>query len=513
MALQIVNNIPNTTVEVLGNAEDGYTLRVTAINGAQILDDPYPTYSFTDAQFGSIETYDFDSYTPEVIEVAWGFFPDETQPVTINGASEGGIPQPTVDITNNIAGSTETHNFDGETLVINLSFDSNKRLYDGQVSYTASDSQPKTVPLDAGAGTASVTITDADFDQPFTLSGEVDDYITIYNELQNCEVTGLRDYYRPTDTVELTLQANTGYVFEADNMPYLLLSDTILGEEKIYFTAGEDTTTASLTFDLGSTETYDYYYLQGGAVEGETPITSGYGAINVYIVTNENLEDFARARFSATPDFGDYVNRLQRIFADVQTGGSTTIACGNTNTGVQAQTPTQTVLTLDFGKCSIPAHNADATDYESEIQVFLPFHGYENLPADFAGKYITLQYVIDIITGGGVAKLSVDGVMFAAYDITPSQDVIYRTLTQSVNVGTGDNFNNMLHYGIEPFVVCKWYDSHTPDRNNTAETGIIGGWSGFLMLDDISPIHTAEMLATEQEMIYRALTQTGVYVE
>lgn len=511
MALNIVNNIPNTTVEVQGDAVDGYTLKVTAINGAQILEDPYPSYTFTDAQFGSEETYEFDNYTPEVLEMAFPFFPDESQPVTINGASEGGTPQPTVTVTNNIAGTTEAHTFDGETLSITVTCESYMRFFDAKVSYTTADSQQKEIPLNATGNQATVTITDGDFEQPFILSGTASEYVAITNELQNCEVTGLKDYYSPSDVVSLSLKANTGYVFDADNMPYLLLSDAFLGKEKIYFTAGADESEASLSFDIGSKELYDYYYLQGGAVEGETPIASNYGAINIYIVDNDQLEAFARARFSTETDFGNYVNRLQRIFTDVQTGGSTTIACGNINTGVQAQTPVNTVLTLDFGTCLLPAHNTDAVDYESEIQIFLPFHGYEALPSDLAGKYITLQYVVDIVTGGGVAKLSVDGVMFAAYDVAPSQDVIYRTLTQSVNVETGDTFNNMLHYGIEPFVICKWYDSKTADRNTTSETGEIGGWSGFILCDNIEPIHTAEMLAEEQEMIYSKL-EKGVFI-
>ena len=78
------------------------------------------------------------------------------------------------------------------------------------------------------------------------------------------------------------------------------------------------------------------------------------------------------------------------------------IRCGNYNTGVSCRQPATDKITLDFGAAVVPAHNEDNTDYESEIQIFLPFAGFVNLNNAYAGKTIALQYVINVVTGNGL---------------------------------------------------------------------------------------------------------------
>ena len=70
----------------------------------------------------------------------------------------------------------------------------------------------------------------------------------------------------------------------------------------------------------------------------------------------------------------------------------------------------------------------------------------------------------------------------------------------------------MLYYGVEPYIYCKWYESASNGLNKDRKTGILGDFRGFNIFDDVTPIHTAEMLTEEQEMIYTALSD-GVYIE
>lgn len=512
--LNVINNIPQTTYRVEGNDFRGYRIFVTPLNGAKIVTEPAPTYTYS--EYGIPATYPFDKLSPDEVSNVWEFLPDPPDtPVTLNGQTTGGIPQPTVTVTNNIQDTTEMHTFDGETCVINITGKYKGYSYfDAKASYTGADGQPKEKPLTVTGDNASVTITDADFDAGITVTGEYVLGIEVENTLTNCSVSGLQEKYKPSDTLQLTITANAGYTFsKKENSPKLYVASAIAGEKEIPFVFEDGATTATLEQALQelADEGYKTYMLMGGAVES-TPIAQSYGAINVYIVTTDAMDAFANGRFYESEDRGNYVNRLKRIFASVPTAGQTTIQLGNEQTSIQAQTPAQTRLTLDFGDVEIPAHNSDATDYESDVQMFIPFHGFVSIPADYAGQEVNLTCVLDIVTGEGAALLTAGGVTFAAYDIEPSQDVLYRTVAQQVNTIGGDSWSNKVLYGLEPYLSVKWYASKNTGRGATFLRAKIGDLSGFNVLDDITIISTPEMLAEEQETIYTAL-QKGVYVE
>ena len=511
--LNVINNIPQTTYRVEGDDFSGYRIYVTPLNGAKIVIDPAPTYTYS--EYGEPTTYDFDNLSEDEVSNVWEFLPDPPDsPVTLNGQTTGGIPQPTVTVTNNIADTKETHSFDGSTCVINITGTYRGYSYfDAKASYTGADGQPKEKALTVQGDNASVTITDANFEAGITVTGEYVKAITVENTLTNCSVSGLQDRYKPSDTLEITITANTGSVFsKTENSPVLHVV-AFADEKDIPFVFDDGAATATLTQALQTlaSEGYETFTLQGGAVES-VPIAQSYGAINVYVVTTDALDAFANDRFYESEDRGNYVNRLKRIFANVPTAGQTTIQLGNEQTSIQAQTPAQTRLTLDFGDIEIPAHNGDATDYESEVQMFIPFHGFVSIPADYAGQEVNLTCVLDIVTGEGVARLTADGVTFASYDIEPSQDVLYRTVAQQVNMIGGDSWSNKVLHGIEPYLSCKWYTSKTAGRGATFVRAKIGDLSGFNVLDDITVISAPDMLTEEQKSIYTAL-QNGVYVE
>lgn len=511
--LNVINNIPQTTYRVKGDDFSGYHIYVTPLNGAKIVIDPAPTYTYS--EYGTPTTYEFDKLSEDEVSNVWEFLPDPADsPVTLNGQTTGGIPQPTVTVTNNIQDTKESHTFDGETCVINITGTHRGYSYfDAKASYTGTDGTPKEKALTVNGDDATVTITDADFDAGITVTGEYVQAIEIENTLTNCSVSGLQEKYKPSDTLHLTITANAGCTFsKTENSPKLHVI-AFSDEKDIPFTFDDGATTATLEQDLQelANDGYDTYTLMGGAVES-TPIAQSYGAINVYVVTTDALDAFAQDRFYESEDRGNYVNRLKRIFANVPTAGQTTIQLGKEQTTIQAQTPAQTRLTLDFGDIEIPAPNGDATDYESDVQMFIPFHGFVSIPADYAGQEVNLTCVLDIVTGEGAALLTAGGVTFAAYDIEPSQDMLYRTVAQQVNTIGGDSWSNKALYGLEPYLSVKWYASKNTGRGATLLRAKIGDLSGFNVLDDITIISTPEMLADEQRSIYTAL-QNGVYVE
>lgn len=515
--LNVINNIPHTTYTVSGDDFEGFYITIKPTDGYKIVTSPAPTY--TVYEWGNPVTKEFDNVTETEVSNIFGFIPDPMdKPVTLDGQTTNG-EQPTFEVINNVTGdeTTESHSYAEGVLSITITAtDSRRKLFDVVASYTDTSGEPRQADFISTDNKATVSISDADSANPITVTGVCGIGFTITNNLVNCTVDGLKDVYSPQETITINLTANDGYVFsKTENTPKLYAADTFVGEKTQDFEFEDNATTATLVYDLSTlTEAgFEQAFLQGGAIAGETPVVGGnYGAINVYVVTTDELNEFAQGRFYEQQDTGEYVNRIKRIFANVPTAGDTTISCGNTHTTVHALTPAKQILTLDFGTVTIPAHNGNTTDYDAEIRLFVPFHGFVDVPADYAGKDITLVCLVDIITGKGVAKLTCDGIMFNAYDIEPSQDVIYRTVSQQVNVVGGDTWDNGILYGTEPYVHCKWYASQPAGRGAAQNVSKIGALTGFNVLTDITPIHTGEMLSDEQETIYRLL-QTGVYIE
>lgn len=427
--------------------------------------------------------------------------------------------QPTPNVVNNIKDTELSTNYDGTTIEITVSkyFHRTERIDQPKATYTQISGGLKTVDMQASTdytinqATATISISDFDISQPITLTGTVIKTVPLTVDLSNCiSESPLNDYIDYNSRIEVTLTANPNTEFSDANEVYLELLSRLGQVTTIPFTISADKLSASLDYTLTDSTQYGKATIHAEAFPKQV-VGQNYGPINVYIVTLDNLQDFAGKRFSGGIDFGTYVASVKRIFTDVTPYSSDVLRCGDYNTGISVEQPANENITLDFGNVTIPAHNENTTDFDGEIQVFLPFKGFVNISVDYVGKNINLQYVINIITGNGVAKLSYNGVVFQIEETQPNQPVTYRTSENEMETVVND-WNTYVLYGLEPYIHCKWYESATGGRNNDRQTGILGDFRGFNVFDDVTPIHTAEMLAEEQEMIYTALSD-GVYIE
>lgn len=448
---------------------------------------------------------------------------DVNTPVVISGEVVE-IPESiTPTVTNNIAGTEESHEWDGKTLTITVKTPSyiSARLDKPQVHYTNTGGEPITQDMQVESTstrvTATAVITDLGSDYSVTVTGTYIRTLPLKKSLTNCtSKEPLPDYVDFDSLITVELDANPNTEFHTDETTYLSVTARAGGREtKTPFTISSDKKKATISYQLANSGKYSRVNIVGECFPVEV-VGKQYGSINVYLVTLDNLKEFAAKRYFTDGgeyvDLGEYVNRIKRIYTDITPFSTDVIRCGNFNTGVSCQQPAQDKITLDFGTAVVPAHNEDNTDYESEIQLFLPFAGFVNLNNDYAGKTIALQYVINVVTGNGVALLSCNGVVFQVEETEPSSEIIYLSPSTQVKTVGGDDWNEMLYYGLEPYIYCKWYESASNGRNNDRQTGILGDFRGFNVFDDVTPIHTAEMLTEEQEMIYTALSD-GVYVE
>lgn len=453
--------------------------------------------------------------------------------ITITGNTQsGGTPE--LNVTNNITGRgvTEQHTFDGETATFTVTgkFRPNKvRFFDLKASYTnkagTATETPFVVQDLEDSQQATLTVTDIDPTKPVTLTGSYDDVVEISTNLSNCTANeDLPQYVKDGETVNVTLTANDGTEFDTEkSTPKFYYKNASGYPQTQDLTISSDKKTATGSIQVNTN--WGGFEVIGSAYP-VTVVGEQYGAINVYLVTLDELAEFSAKRFfketgtdpsTGAPiyeniDLGAYVNRIRRIYTNIGASSTDVIRCGNYNTDVSCHQPAQDKITLDFGTAVVPAHNEDNTDFESDLQVFLPFAGFVSLNRDYVGQTISLQYVINVVTGNGVALLSCNGVVFQVEEIEPSSEIIYLSPSTQIKTVGGDDWNEMLYYGLEPYIYCKWYESASNGRNNDRQTGEIGDFRGFIKLDNVSTISTPDMLIMEQEMIYSEL-ENGVYIE
>lgn len=514
MAVKYTNKVPNTTVTYTENGKD-VTLSVST-NSGFLFDGAIIAYYWD----GNMKSKTVNLTVNEAGNLATGLCLNVYNGLTIQGATKS---DSALSIVNEIPDTEASFVYDGVTATFTVTGYSytNYIFVNTKVNYTNKAGEQVNLPMTIDGQTCTAIVTDIDDTQPATLTGRYERACLITNNLTLCHpLEPMPPYIMAGDTLTVTIQANEGTEFNADdNAPSIGYHDVDGIISTRLFTVSEDKHTATITVLADDLDLQSGLTFAGGAVPKQV-VGANYGAINVYRVTLDELEQFAKVRFfkevgygdttSENIDLGKWVNRIKRIFTDVPVASDDVIKCGNYSTGVVCKAPAVETVTLNFGSVEIPAPNGNATDYDSEIKVFLPCSGFVSLPNDYAGLSVTLTYIINVITGDGIAKLSHNDNVFQTAEVKACSDVIYK-LAETV-VG-GDTWDGIGLQGYEPYVYVKTFASlNNIGRNSDSVRGRIGDFSGFNVFGDVSVISTDKMLTTEQETIYRTL-RSGVYID
>ena len=517
----ITNNVEETTVSYSGS--NPFTLTLQANDGYKFDVCPTATYYNDD---GEAQTDTFQlSEDEKTATLTTATVDSSLLVITVNGTTTPETVAPT--ITNNIANTTATYSGNDHQYVITIKVNDGY-LLDGTpeasyIGYSSGTTVSVSFAVASDNKSASGVCPDVDENTPIVLTGntkvEPTGSTTVKTSLTNCTVAEtLPTTITGGETLTVTVKANDNTHFEV--IPKFTWDNESGYYETQDLTLSEDSKTATGTFTNP-----DYIpqvvTIAANAVP-DTIIGTNYGAIHVYKVTLDNLNDFSQKRFFKESEddgsvtlinLGDYVNRIKRVFFTVPTASTDVIKCGNYNTGVECEAPQTDTVTLNFGAITVPTPNGDGTDYLSELKLFVPFSGFVSVPNDYIGKTLSLVYTVNVITGGGVAKLLCGEDIVSLVDVEPNEDIIYQTNLDNLATVGGDEWNEKLLYGVEPFLQVRYYDSlNKEERNNDYVNAKLGDMSGFCVVDDVTLSTTAEMTAEEQERIITLLKQ-GVYIE
>ena len=522
------NNISGATYTT---EEDPFTesttVTITCNDGLVFDGVPTITYVNTSGQQTTVSTTVNGENTVATAEIS-----DLRYIVSLDGNTKTKPVAPTEPtVTNNVPDSTESHTVDGHSVTVNLS--STKVMLNVSCAYVATDGSSKNVPVTVNvvvdevkdqnnvSSNASVTLPDVDFNSPVVISGESKQAMRIDYNLSGCTPVAQPTYCFVGEPLTITLNADSGNVFDEPDKCKITGYSTFAPLYIVPMTISDDklTATGTITPTVGSAERDDWYIIVDGVAHPQSTPTKKYGFINAYVLNEKNLEDFATARFvqytgdvgstkedPISYDLGDYINRVKRFFFQVDKGSSSKLMCGNFMVDTTVYNLASDSKVLSFGSVEIPNVTQSTADYDTELNLFVPFIGLESLPVDLIGSTVSLELRVNLLGGGGVYVMTCDDRIVWTKEVEPCSDVLFRTQKQQIQVIGGSKFDSTYLMGLTPYIVLQ-KKTITSTGVETASSRLtkVKDVSGFTKMVNVKFADTTNMLTDDVNTIINIL--------
>lgn len=336
----------------------------------------------------------------------------------------------------------------------------------------------------------------------------------------NCTVSGVPagNVYTEGETLNLVLTANEGYYFDVPPQIQFYAPGSVKGHRDFTIDPAND---ARATFNGVLPELMDGRKVTIYAVAAaKTVYTDKYGSINVYNVTIDELTQFAEERFftveseSGTQqevDLGNYVSKLFRLYCDIGETTDSTLKVGNFNlSNINVQVPINDTFTVDCGTLTVNGKNGTANDFNGELQIMLPFIGFQSINIDKAlNNPLHLYYKINLVSGESVAILEINSIPAYYWDCKACQEILYLSHVQE-NFSDYE-FKSKFLYGFLPFIVYKYNtDFNNSPVNSAAVREKVLNCVGYFEMTETTPFNAPNMNETERTKIIELLN-SGVF--
>ena len=522
------NNISGTTYTTEQDPfTEATTVTITCNDGLVFDGVPTITYVNTSGQQTTVSTTVNGENTVATAEIS-----DLRYIVSLDGNTKPKPVAPTEPtVTNNVPDSTESHTVNGHSVTVNLS--STKVMLNVSCAYVATDGSSKNVPVTVNvvvdevkdqnnvSSNASVTLPDVDFNSPVVISGESKQAMRIDYNLSGCTPVAQPTYCFVGEPLTITLNADSGNVFDEPDKCKITGYSTFSPLYIVPMTISEDklTATGTITPTVGSADRDDWYIIVEGVANPQSTPTKKYGFINAYVLNEKNLEDFATARFvqytgdvgstkedPISYDLGDYINRVKRFFFQVDKGSSSKLMCGNFMVDTTVYNLASDSKVLSFGSVEIPNVTQSTADYDTELNLFVPFIGLESLPVDLIGSTVSLELRVNLLGGGGVYVMTCDDRIVWTKEVEPCSDVLFRTQKQQIQVIGGSKFDSTYLMGLTPYIVLQ-KKTITSTGVETASSRLtkVKDVSGFTKMVNVKFADTTNMLTDDVNTIINIL--------
>lgn len=522
------NNITGATYTT---EEDPFTeattVTITCNDGLVFDGVPTVTYVNTSGQQTTVSTTVNETNT-----VATAVISDLKYIVSLDGNTKTKPVAPTEPtVNNNVPDSTESHTVDGHSVTVNLT--STNVMLNVSCAYVATDGNSKNVPVTVNvviddvadqnnvSSNASVVLPDVDFNSPIVITGESKKAMRIDYILTGCTPVAQPTYCFVGEPLTITLGADSGNQFDEPDKCKLTGYSTFSPSYIVPMTISEDklSATGTITPTVGTADRDDWYIIVEGVANPQTTPTKKYGFINAYVLNEQNLEDFATARFvpytgdvgstkedPISYDLGDYINRVKRFFFQVEKGSSSKLMCGNFMVDTTVFNLASDSKVISFGSVEIPNVTQSTADYDTELNLFVPFIGLESLPVDLIGCTVALEMRVNLLGGGGVYVMTCDDRIVWTKEVEPCTDVLFRTQKQEIQVLGGSKFDSTYLMGLTPYIVLQ-KKTITSTGVETASSRLtkVKDVSGFTKMVNVKFADTTNMLTDDVNTIINIL--------
>lgn len=434
-------------------------------------------------------------------------------------------------VTNNIADATESHTVAGSSVTVNLT--SKKVMLNVSCAYTAKDGSNKNVHVtvdvvindvadtDTATSRASVTLPNVDFKHPIVITGETKRAMRIDYTLSGCTPVKKPTYCFVGEPLIIELTADSGNEFTDATKCTLTGYSTTATSYIVTMTISEDKLTArgTITPTVGNEDRDDFYIIVDGIAEPKSTPTKKYGFINAYVLNEKNLEDFATARFvpytgdsgstkddPISYDLGDYINRVKRFFFPVEKGSTSKLMCGNFMVDTNVFNLAADTKVISFGSVNITNVTQSTADYDTDLNMFVPFLGLVSLPVDLIGQTVALEMRVNLLGGSGVYVLTCEDRIVWTDEVKPCTDVLFRTQKQEVKVLGGSNFDSTYLMGFTPYIILqKKTITNTGVETASSRLTKVKDVVGFTKLVNVKFEDTSNMLMDDVNNIINIL--------
>lgn len=341
----------------------------------------------------------------------------------------------------------------------------------------------------------------------------------IVTQTVNCTVSGVPagNVYTEGETLNLVLTANEGYYFDVPPRINFYGQGGVGAHMDFTIDPAND---ARATFNKALPTLSDSSNVTIYAVAAaKTVYTDKYGSINVYNVTIDELTQFAEERFfnvesegsTQEVDLGDYVSKLFRLYCDIGETTESTLKVGNFNlSNITVQVPINDTFTVDCGTLTVNGKNGTSNDFNGELQIMLPFIGFQTINIDKAlNNPLHLYYKINLVTGESVAILEINSIPAYYWDCKACQEIQYLSHVQETF--SDYEFKSKFLYGFVPFIVYKYNtDFNTSPVNSDAVREKVLNCVGYFEMTETTPFNAPNMNETERTKIIELLN-SGVF--
>lgn len=367
---------------------------------------------------------------------------------------------------------------------------------------------------------------DVDYQTEMTINASAPEQVITYtiefNDTENLDINiPLDNSFTEGDNPEIILTADEGYYFK--EVPEVIFQDEYGNSIGEFFTTEQTAdfkTEYSLMIEqviLDEVEDPINVECSVNSAVREIPenLFDGYGIFNIYQLNADKLQEIELLDPTEYP-LSDFVLELKRLFVDVNPDliEEVNLKLGSYETDVTVKVLNTTVAELDLGSVTIPEKYENANDYNNtEIEIFLPFLGFEKLDAEnVINKTINLIYKVNIMNGDtSIMLLDSEETLIAEFDCVVGYEVPYYIATSTKSKLAGKlELSNKYLLGFTPYILHRTYEPINSVYKKEFGVKQFNEISGFYKFSDIN-LNQSGLIKNEYDEIMELLNEGVIF--